>query len=205
VADGPARFELTPSERFMAGTELDGGVLVLRPTAPRRVEAVVGVLSTVVVAVFAIAISWRGPVWLRVLGCLFAITVVGAGVAVAGAFVMSRVVANTKGLVVRDRWRRVAWRWDEIDSVTVADATPGRVRTSPALLLSWQPLPGQSTPVVRLVDGRSEPLWVLSSTKRGPGFSMSGATPAEIRAGILARYQSAVVGHPPTYVPPPPT
>jgi hypothetical protein len=189
----------------MAGTELEDGVLVLRPTAPRRVESVVGVLSTVVVGVFVVVISWRGPTWLTVLGCLVAVTVVGAGLAVAGAFVTSRVVANTEGLSVRDRWRKVSWRWDEIDSFTVSDSTSPRIRTSPALLLSWQPLPGQSTPVVRLVDGTSEPLWVLSSTKRGQGFSMAGATPAEIRAGILARYQGAVVGHPPTYEPPPPT
>jgi len=78
------------------------------------------------------------------------------------------------------------------------------LRTSPALLLSWQPFPGQSTPVVELTDGSSAPLWVLSSTIRGHGFSMDGATPAEIRAGILARYLGAVSGRPPTYVPPPP-
>jgi hypothetical protein len=154
--------------------------------------------------VVLVVASSRGPVWLTVLGCLGAVIAVGAGVFVAGAFLTSRVVATTDGLAVRDRWRRATWRWDEIKGFTVRESTPGELRTSPALLLSWQPFPGQSTPVVELTDGSSAPLWVLSSTIRGHGFSMDGATPAEIRAGLLARYQGAVSGRPPTYVPPTP-
>ena len=189
----------------MVGTTFRDGTVVLRPTLLRRLMPAPSVAFATVISIALIGSAvgnGSGAVVATVVaGTLF----VAATSWLTIVFMRSRVTASASGLTVRDRWRRRSWSWDEIERVGVDDAWPASLRGSPAFLLTWRMWPGESTPVLSLRDRSIAHLWILSSPRRDGSFSLGLPTPAEIHAGILARYHGLATSQPPTYVPAPRT
>jgi hypothetical protein len=196
------RFELSPSERFIMGTSLVDGVLVLRPTLARRIAVLPSILVVPPLGIMLLAgNSDSAPSVALALLATLALAV-AAGYLIIG-MLRSRVLANPTGLSVRDRWRTKEWTWVEVDGFGVEEqrATKGGLVS----LLAWDPLEIVCTPVMT-VQGRSlVRLWFLASETRERGLTLGGATAAEVRAGILARYHAAATSGTPTYVPAPPS
>lgn len=118
----------------------------------------------------------------------------------------SRVVADATGLSQANGRHVSRWPWSEVMGFEVADDVPSSVRVSPASLsASWRPRTGDSTPIVRLRNGTIARLTVLTSTRRADGFTLGGASPAEVHAAMLARYHAAITDGTPTFTPAPST
>jgi len=201
---GHSGFCLHPFENLVPGVRYDAETdrLDLRMSWGAAAQILIPSVLLIIFAIVGVVLAVRGePVAvLLAVGAL-------AGCDVLVRVTRLRVTANTSGVEIHGLVRKRMIEWTEISGVGLQTTRSSRARK----LLGGPPRSasdlflgsglGKDAPVIELRNGTHVSLATIGSLSRADGFTGDEPSPAEIKAGLLARYHAAVSGASPTYVP----